>query len=174
MNRKKPLKFEVAVYDGNEVEVKTMTREEAEAINPKDYDHYVAKPFGIFAFWTAAGKWIEQRDGKWAGIGKAGLDFIEAIQLNAGIFLRCLDLVELTGNKSYNDSNCVSACVLRLRRIHHESKAESHFFVTSESGEIGVCWPKNLTFVRIDAVRSKATDQDDAGSDDAASEEDKA
>ena len=176
MNRKKRLsKFEVTEYDGKEIhETETLTREEAEAINPKDYDHYVAKPFGIFAFRTAAGKWVEFRNGKWPGIGPEGLKIIQAVQLNPGLFLNCSDLFDLTGNKKYFGSNAVSARVLMLRKAHLETKAKSHFFVTSDSGEMSVCWPKERTWIWIEAIRSKASGQDDDGSNDAASEEDKA
>lgn len=158
MERRKPppMKFEVAIYDGEEIEVKTMTREEAEAINPRDYDYYIARCFGVLAFRTASGEWIEYRNGNRPGIGPEGLKIVQALQVEPGIFQTCSDLAELTGNDNYYGSNCVSARLLALRKAHHESKEKSHFFVTSDSGQLQICWPKERTYVWIDSFRSRS------------------
>jgi len=158
MERRKPppMKFEVTTYDGKEVEVKTMTREEVEAINPKDYDYYMAKCFGILAFRTGSGEWIEHRNGNWPRLGGKTLDLLRAIQINPGLFQTCSDLAELTGNEAYFDANPVSARILALRRTHRESKDKPHFFATSDSGQLRVCWPKERTWIWIDSFRSRS------------------
>jgi hypothetical protein len=154
-----PLKCEVTRYNGKEIAVKTMTREEAEAIDLKSFDYYIASAFGKIGFRTASGKWVEYCNGRRPGIGPEGLNLTRAIQLNPGVHLRSLDLAELTGNEDFCGPNCVSAVVLRLRRAHSESKQKQHFFFTGDSGEMTVCWPAEKKWIWIDAFRSASAEK---------------
>ena len=145
-------KFEIRRYDGKEVSVQTVTREEARAINPQSADHYFDLVHDVLAFRTATGEWVEH---DWKLIGDVCLDILRALQLNAGEYLTPSDLAQLTGHGSLHNSNKnnnVSARLSALRRAHGENHKSPHFFRTRRGGGMAVAWAGERTWMWLERI----------------------
>src|SRR4030042_6452704 len=88
-------RYEKRHFDGKTTSTKTITYEQVMEINPQSVDHFQSSAFGIYAYRTAEGEWIEHRDGNCPGLGDVCLRIIQALQLNPAEFLRPTETPEL-------------------------------------------------------------------------------
>jgi hypothetical protein len=102
-------RYEVTIYDGKDIAMKTMTREQVMAINPQSADYFLSIAFGVLAFRTAGDEWIQFDNSDWPGLGDVCIRIIQALQLNPGEFLTPDEIAELTGCHTLRNNNALSA-----------------------------------------------------------------
>ena len=132
-------RYDVTIYDGHAITMRTMTREQVQAINPQSVDHFLSSALGIWAFRTAEGEWIEHRGGDWPGLGDAGIRITQATQINYGDFLTPAEIADLTGYTTLSEGSALSARLLALRKCHRESH-RPHFFLSRRAGGFGIAF----------------------------------
>jgi hypothetical protein len=145
-------RYEVMVYDGRAIDVNTVTREQALAIDPRSVDYHLSLSLGKLAFRTADGRWIERRGADWQGLGDVGIRIIQALQLNPGEWLTPAQVADITGRDSLDDSKVLSARLLALRNIHGESFKQPHFFLSRKAGGFSIAWSPDRTWMSIERI----------------------
>jgi hypothetical protein len=155
MNSKKIIKhrYEVTVYDRQEVTTKSMTRDQVMQINPQSFDYFLSLAFGIWAFRTAEDKWIAHEAADWPGIGNTGIKIIQATQLNPREFLIPAEIAELTGCATLRNSNALSARLKAIREAHKESFKYPNFFLSRRDGGFAIAWNAEKTWAWIERIR---------------------
>lgn len=144
-------RYEVTQYDGKEVIARTMTQEEAEAIDPKAFDHFMSTASGVMGFRASDGQWVDY-DKKWPRMGRVTTDLLRALQLNPGVFLTPAELEKLTGHTSLGENSALAARVHSLRETHHDK--EQRFIETNTQNGYRLRWPKERTWLWIDRIPS--------------------
>jgi hypothetical protein len=145
-------RYEVTHYDGKTFNARTVTNEELTEIDQQSVDYFQSSAFGIRAFRTADGQWVEHRDGDCPGLGDVCIRIIQALQLNPGEFLTPEVIAELTGRPSLRENNVLSARLMAIRRAHQESNKKPHFFLSRRAGGFAVAWNPQCTWMWVDRI----------------------
>lgn len=151
-NKNIRLRYEVTIYDGQEILTRTMTRQQVMEINPQSFDYFLSTAFGIWGFRTDTGEWVEHRDAVWQGIGDTCIKITQAIQLNPGEFLTPAEIVELTGLSTLRSSNTLSARLKAIRQAHQESYGAQNFFLSRRAGGYGISWSQVKTWCWVERM----------------------
>lgn len=138
----------VETYDGERKKSLTVSSNQLEEIDIKQYDHVLDYARAIWAYRDKAGKWIVN-EGTWKGLGAVTLSIIEAVQDRPGICMTPVMLSNKTGNEKLEMNGTVNRHISVLRRIHGENAEEPHFFVTANHTGLTLKWPKGKTRIRI-------------------------
>jgi hypothetical protein len=148
--------FVVNSYDCEDQSEQTMSLEGVRALDPKRYDHFLDLSRDQLAFRDQGGHWNKQP--LWATcLGKTALDVLFAIQLHAGHFVQCHDLVSLTGNEYLLVPGNVSKHLVTLRGVHQEHWTKPWFFLTRRSRGFAVMWPAERSWIRIERIDPRLT-----------------
>jgi len=155
MNQNKATKqrYEVTIYDGQDVTTRPMTREQVMEINPQSFGYFFSTVFGIWAFRTANDEWIEHEAADWPGIGDTCIRIIQAVQFNPGEFLTPTEIAELTGYATLRNKNALSARLKAIREAHKESYKAPNFFSSRRDGGFAIAWNAEKTWAWIERVR---------------------
>ena len=146
---KPEMTFLVTGYDGNDYWERTMTRDEAKAINVDEYDHVLNTPADRLDFRTAPGSQVSiPLQG--AGMGPVCLNVLHAVQLNAGTLLAPADVADLLTHDHLRENNNLSRHVSLLRKVHREPVRAPWFFVTRRSAGFAVMWSAERTWIRVE------------------------
>jgi len=145
-------RYEKRHFDGKTTNTKTITYEQVMEINPQSVNHFQSSAFGIHAYRTAEGVWIEHRDGNCPGLGDVCLRIIQTLQLNPGEFLTPREIAELTGRDSLRENNVLSARLLAIRKAHKESNTKPHFFLSRRAGGFAVAWNPQYSWMWIERI----------------------
>lgn len=154
MNNKHIIKprYELASYDGHEVEIRSISWQECQEINPESHDHFMSQSQGIWGYRNKQGQWIEHRI-KWPGLGNTCIKIIQSVQLNPGAFLSPRNIAELCGIASLAENNNLSSRWLAIRKAHGESfKKTPRFFLSRRPGGMGVSWNPVRTWLSIERI----------------------
>ena len=144
-------RFVVNAYDTRHHSESVMSLEDVRAMDRQRYDHFLDVSRGVLEFRDGYGDW--QKLDLWrTSLGSTPLRILFAMQLYAGSYVCCADLVELTGNEHLLVPGNVSRHLVTLRRVHQEAWQRPHFFVTRRSGGFAVMWPAARSFMRIERI----------------------
>jgi len=152
MNKNVEASYELTVYNGHTINVNTVTREQALAIEPQSVDHFLSPALGLLGFRTADGQWVEHRAALWPGLGDVGISIIQAIQFNPGEFLSPKLVADITGCYSLHNPKALSARLLALRKVHGESFRQPHFFLSRKAGGFAIAWNPTHTWTLIERI----------------------
>ncbi len=150
-NNIKP-RYEALIYDGQTTTSRTLTREQVMAIDRQSVDYFLSSAFGIWAFRTTDGEWIEHCGGDWPRFGEVCIRVVQAIQLNPGEFLTPVEVADLTGRPKLRDNNALSARLMAIRRAHKESYEKPHFFLTRKAGGFAIAWNHQCSWMWVERI----------------------
>ena len=153
MNKSPQTRYEVTIYDGQTIVTRTMTREQVMEINPQSFDYFLSAAFGIWAFRTADGDWIEHRGADWPGLGDVCIKIIRAIQITRGEFQTPDDVVDLTGYHTLRNGNALSARLKAIREAHKDSFKSPHFFLSRRAGGFAIAWHHDKSWCWVERIR---------------------
>ena len=153
MNNKQIIKprYELTSYDGHEVEVRSISWEQYQKIDPQSYDHYMSQSQGLWCYRDRQGHWIEHRI-EWPGLGNTCIKIIQSVQLNPGSFLTPRDIAELTNVHSLAENNNLSARWLAIRQAHGETFAQPRFWLSRRAGGMAVAWHPKFTWAWLERI----------------------
>lgn len=151
-------KYEVTMYDGHEITVKTMTAEEIEALDPKDFDHFLSTASATWGYRTSSGKWVEHRI-KWPGLGEVGLRVLRVLQLYAGDFISRKEIADLAGFESLTRHGVLSARIHAVRKAHGDKN--QRFIETTRSNGFKARWPSERKWLWIDRIPTNGDESAD-------------
>jgi hypothetical protein len=143
-------RYELAHYDGREINVRSVTRAEVDALRTSSVDHFHSRCLGLFSFQPASGKRIEYRE-KWPLIGDVGLAILHSIQLNPGAYVSAKDLAEMIRRSSLTRPGVLAARVFKLRQAHRE-KGTPRFIVTNTACGYHLMWPAERTWMSVERI----------------------
>lgn len=141
--------YDLTSYDGHEVVARTIDREGLEALDPQQFDHFIATHIGVFAFRNELGRWIEYSQ-TWPRLGPVGIKVIRALQLNPGDFLTPRDIAELTSYDSLRQNENLAARICAIRKSHQDTS--ERFFETRRAGGYAVRWQAERTWVWVERI----------------------
>ena len=139
------------VFDGHTIETATITRADAEKIDPQSVDYYLCSPLGLWGYRTADGKWV-QHTRQWPGLGDLCLTIVKAVQLNPDLFLSPAEIAYLAGYRSLATPNNLSARLLAIRRAHQETSDKPNFFLSKRTDGFGVAWNGKKTWMWLEKL----------------------
>lgn len=152
-HKKTNFRYQVTAYDTKTIETVTMTREQVMEIDRQASDYLLSTDFGILAFRTSQGEWVEYSNGNCPGIGTICLRIIQATQLNPGEFLTPNNIFELTGYATLRSNNALSARLKAIREAHKESFGNSNFFLSRRAGGYAIAWDPTKSWMWIERIR---------------------
>ena len=144
-------RYELTTYDGQEVEVRSISWEEYLQFDPKNYDFFMSQSQAIWGYRDSDGDWIEHRI-DWPGLGNTCIKIIQAVQLNAGSFQTPADIAYLTGIDKLAENNNLSARFLAIRKSHQESYENARFWLSRRAGGMAVAWNPLHTWVWLERI----------------------
>jgi hypothetical protein len=150
-NLKSAGRYQVTVYDGSAMTVKTVSGKEKNAFKPEACDLYYSPPDGVLAFRDADGNWVEYR-GQWPRFGPKCIGILQAILLNPGDFLTPAAIAELTAFESLRENTVLAARVFAMRKSLRDPG--TRFVETRTSNGYAIRWPRGRSFLWIELIPS--------------------
>ena len=145
--------YEIWGYDGNDQSVETISRDDVLAIDKQSVDHFLSIDFGIWAFRTADGSWIEHQLSQ-RSLGTKLLKILEVVRCEPGEYFSPKDVAELTQIYKLGEPNNLSARWRAMRLAHEESFEKPHFFLSKRTGGMGIAWNPDRSFMQITRIRT--------------------
>ena len=150
-------RYELWNYDGKTSSAETITKNDVLSIDRKSVDHFLALDFGIWAFRTSDGNWMEY-DLSERPLGPISLKILDVVRCEPGEYFSPADVAELTGLEKLKNPNNLSARWRAIRLAHLETHKQSNFFLSKRPGGMGIAWQPSKTFIQIDRIRNNEHD----------------
>ena len=144
--------YEKLYYDGRNLSVKTITRDEFLSLDQTSVDLFLAIDLGIWSFRTQEGKWVERKLSE-KSLGTTCLRILEAVQCEPGVYFTPDEIAELTGIYSLKNPNNLSARWRALRLDHDETFRKPNFFLSKRAAGMGIAWNPSKSFMQIIRIR---------------------
>ena len=145
-------RYELWSYDSKNQSVDTIGRDDVLAIDRQSVDHFLSIDFGIWAFRTADGHWIEHRLSQ-RSLGTKLLKILDVVRCEPGQYFSPKDVAELTQIDKLSEPNNLSARWRALRLAHEESFEKPNFFFSKRTGGMGIAWNPERSFMQIIRIR---------------------
>lgn len=143
--------FEIRSYQQADLSVRTATYTEAQALHWQEYHHVLSMSLGVWSFENAEKQRITPEP-HWPGLGIKCIKLLQALQENPGHYLSPSAICELTGEDTFLENNNLSARLLHLRKLHHESFRKPHLFLSRRSGGLAVAWHPDRSWLSIERI----------------------
>ena len=140
-------RYQVTIYDGKELVVRSMNGTEKLALQPQSFDLYYSLPDGILAFRDSSGKWIEYR-GHWPRFGPKCIGILQVLLLNPGDFMAPAAIGDLTRFDSLRENTILAARVHAMRKSLRDTGG--WFIETRTSNGYAIRWPRERSFLWVE------------------------
>jgi len=145
-------RYDVWHYDGNQQSSETISRDDVLAIDRQSVDHFLSIDFGIWAFRTTDGRWIEHQLSQ-KSLGKKLLKILDVVRCEPGEYFSPQDVAELTQIEKLREPNNLSARWRAMRLAHQETYERPNFFLSKRTGGMGIAWNPDKSFMQITRIR---------------------
>ena len=146
--------YDLWSYDGKNSFTETITKKDFLSIDRQSVDHFLALDFGLWAFRTADGTWMEY-DISEKSLGPTSLKILDVVRCEPGEYFSPADIVALTKDESLRNPNNLSARWRAIRLAHLETfKQPNSFFLSKRAGGMGIAWNRSKSFIQITKIRN--------------------